>query len=40
MSQYLPYSRVKWLSKKEISRFCLNSHSENSSVDYLLEVGI
>ena len=40
MSQYLPYSRVKWLSKKEISRFCLNSHSENSSVDYILEVGI
>ena len=32
MSQYLPYSELKWSSKKEISRFCLNSISENSFV--------
>ena len=25
MSQYLPYSRFKWLNKKEINEFCLNS---------------
>ena len=37
MSQYLPYSELKWLSKKEISRFCLNSISENSFVGYILE---
>ena len=30
MSQYLPYSEFKWLNKKEISSFCLNSISENS----------
>ena len=29
MSQYLPYSEFKWLNKKEISSFCLNSISEN-----------
>ena len=38
MSQYLPYSEFKWLNKKEISRFCLNSISENSFVGYILEV--
>ena len=27
MSQYLPYS--KWINKKEISGFCLNSIGEN-----------
>ena len=32
MSQYLSYSEFEWLSKKEISRFCLNSISENSFV--------
>ena len=37
MSQYLPYSESKWLNKKEISRFCLNSISENSFVGYILE---
>ena len=36
MSQYLPYGRFKWLGKKEISNFCLNSISENSSVGYIL----
>ena len=39
MSQYLPYSEFKWLNKKEISDFCLNSVSENGSVGYILEVG-
>ena len=34
MSQYLPYSGFKWLNEKEISDFCLNSVSENSSIDY------
>ena len=40
MSQYLPYTGFKWLSEKEINRFCLNSISENSSVGYILEVDI
>ena len=29
VSQYLPYGRFKWLNRKEISDFCLNSISEN-----------
>ena len=40
MSQYLPYSEFKWLNKNEISRFCLNSISENSFVGYILEVDL
>ena len=40
MSQYLPYSGFKWLNKKEISDFCLNSVSENSSIGYILEVDL
>ena len=40
MSQYLPYSKFKWLSEKEISRFCLDSISENSSAGYILEFDI
>ena len=40
VSQYLPYSEFKWLNKKEISRFCLNSISENSFVGYILEVDL
>ena len=36
MSQYLPCSEFKWLNKKEISRFYLNSISENSFVGYIL----
>ena len=40
MSQYLPYSEFKWLNKKEISRFCLNSISENSFVGCILEVDL
>ena len=30
-------SGFKWLSEKEINRFCLNFISENSSVGYILE---
>ena len=40
MSQYLPYSGFKWLNQKEISDFCLNSISENSSIGYILEVDL
>ena len=40
MSQYLPCTKFKSLSEKEISRFCLYSISENSSVGYILEVDI
>ena len=40
MSQCLPYSEFKWLNKKEFSRFCLNSISENSFVGYILEVDL
>ena len=29
MSQYLPYSKFKWLNQKVISDFCWNSISEN-----------
>ena len=32
VSQYLPSSEFKWLNQKEISDFCLNSISENSSI--------
>ena len=40
MSQYLPYSAYKWLNKQEISRFCLNSISENSFGGYILEADL
>ena len=40
MIQYLLYSGFKWLNQKEISDFCLNSISENSSIGYILEVDI
>ena len=40
MSQYLPYSGFKWLNQKEISDFCLNSTSENSSIGYILKVDL
>ena len=40
MSQYLPYSEFKWLNKKEIRRFCLNSISGNSFAGYILEVDL
>ena len=34
------HSKFKKLNKKEISSFCLNSVSENSSVGYILEVDL
>ena len=40
MSQYLPFNEFKWLYKKEINGFCLNSIEENSSIGYILEVDI
>ena len=40
MIQYLPYRGFKWLNQKEISDFCLNSVSENSSIGYTLEVDL
>ena len=40
MSQYLPYSRFKWLNQKEIPDFFFNSISENSSIGYVLEVDL
>ena len=40
MSQCLPFSGFKWLNKKEISDFCLNYFSENSSIGYILEVDL
>ena len=39
-SQYLPYSRFKWLNQKEIDRSDVNSIEENSSIDYILEVDL
>ena len=38
--QPLPYGRFEWLNQKEISDFCLNSISENSSIGYILEVDL
>ena len=35
MSQCFPYSGFKWLNQKEISDFCLNSISENSSIGHI-----
>ena len=40
MSQYLPNSEFKWLNQKEISDFCLNSISGNSSIGYVLEADL
>ena len=40
MNQYLPYSGPKWLNKKEISSFCLNSIEKNSSIGYILQVDL
>ena len=36
----MPYNEFEWLNQKEISNFCLNSISENSSIGYILEVGL
>ena len=40
MSKYLHYSGFKWLNKKKIDKFCLNSISVNSSTGYVLEVDL
>ena len=40
MNKYLPYSDFKWLNKKEINSFCLDSISENSPIGYILEVDL
>ena len=40
MSQYLSYSKIEWLNKKEINGICFNSIEENSSIGYILEVDL
>ena len=40
MSQYLPFSEFKWLNKKEIDRFDVNSIGGNSSIGYVLEADL
>ena len=40
MNQPLPYCDFNFLTKKEISEFCLNSISENSLIGYMLEVDL
>ena len=40
ISQYLAYSKFKWLNRKEFSDFCLNSISENSFIGYILEADL
>ena len=40
MSEYLPYSRFKWLNQKEINRSDVYSIGENSSIGYILEVDL
>ena len=40
MNQPLPYCDFNFLTKKQISEFCLNSISENSPIGYILEVDL
>ena len=40
MSQCLPHSGFKWLNKKEIDRFDVNSFGNNSSIGYILKVDL
>ena len=40
MIQNLPYSDFKWLSKKGIDNFDLDSVSRNSTIGYILEVDL
>ena len=40
MSQYLTYSRFKWLNQKGIDRFNVNSIEENSSIGFILQVDL
>ena len=39
-NQPLPYCGFKFLDKKEINEFDLNSISENSSIGYILEIDL
>ena len=40
MIQYLPYGGFKWLGKKEIDEFDLNSIGKNTSIGYMLAVDL
>ena len=40
MSQYLPYSKFKWLNWGEIDRLDVNSIEENSPIGYILEADL
>ena len=40
ISQYLRCSGFKWFNQKEINGFCLNSVSQNSFLDYVLDVDL
>ena len=40
MIQKMSYNDFKFMSKKEINSFCLDSINENSVVGYILEVGL
>ena len=40
MNQPLPNCNFKFLNKKEMNKFFLDSMSENSSVGYILEVDL
>ena len=40
ISQYFPYGGFKWLNKKEINKFCLNSVGRHSPTGYILEVNL
>ena len=38
MSQYLPYSKLKWLNKSKIDRFFVNVISEDNLDEYIWDV--
>ena len=38
MNQYLPYSKFKWLNKKQIDKFDVDSIGTNSFDGYISEV--
>ena len=40
MNQYLPYSKCKWLNKKQMDKLLLSSISENSSPGYILDADL
>ena len=40
MSLYLPYSKFKWLNRKEIDKFDVNSIGESSTEGYIVEVDL